>query len=510
MKAVLVARVSTEDQLDALPAQKYRLQDYAITKGYDYELIEIQESAYKGERDKFKLVIDKLKTFTEPVILVFDKVDRYSRDVSSALVKELETMRKAGKIELHFPSDNLYLDKNAPAVNNMQLNMSLAFSQYYSDSVSDNVKRRLEQKWRDGEWAGKAPIGYGNIDLDKNQKWIEPDPIDSKIVIAMFEWYCTSVESVRTIKVKLEAEYGLIKGVSQVARILSNPFYYGQMEVKGKLYAHKYEKLVSEHIFDTAKQVREGFTLQRYKWGGLPYKYRSLIDCADCGCQITFEMKKKKYLYGHCTQYKGKHNAAYVPEEELTNQFASVFESISISELDYQEASQKINEEQEAIQKGRDLELSKLHAERANYTRRIERIYNDLLSDKISEELYEKKRVEFEKKKENIDRQVRAFELSDNSQFGNISHLLELARDASELFKNGNLEEKRQLIKMTLSNLQLKNRLLRWKLKKPFELMAFCAENRDWQGRQDLNLRHLVLETSALPTELRPYNVDNG
>ena len=26
-----------------------------------------------------------------------------------------------------------------------------------------------------------------------------------------------------------------------------------------------------------------------------------------------------------------------------------------------------------------------------------------------------------------------------------------------------------------------------------------------WQGRQDSNSRHLVLETSALPTELRPY-----
>ena len=26
-----------------------------------------------------------------------------------------------------------------------------------------------------------------------------------------------------------------------------------------------------------------------------------------------------------------------------------------------------------------------------------------------------------------------------------------------------------------------------------------------WQGRQDLNLRHLVLETSALPTELLPF-----
>jgi hypothetical protein len=26
-----------------------------------------------------------------------------------------------------------------------------------------------------------------------------------------------------------------------------------------------------------------------------------------------------------------------------------------------------------------------------------------------------------------------------------------------------------------------------------------------WQGRQDSNLRHPVLETGALPTELRPY-----
>ena len=31
--------------------------------------------------------------------------------------------------------------------------------------------------------------------------------------------------------------------------------------------------------------------------------------------------------------------------------------------------------------------------------------------------------------------------------------------------------------------------------------------HKKWQGRQDLNSRHLVLETSALPTELHPYKV---
>ncbi len=30
-----------------------------------------------------------------------------------------------------------------------------------------------------------------------------------------------------------------------------------------------------------------------------------------------------------------------------------------------------------------------------------------------------------------------------------------------------------------------------------------------WQGRRDLNSRHPVLETGALPTELRPYIISN-
>ena len=48
MKAFLIARVSTEDQLDALPAQIYRLKEYGESNFSAYELIEFQESAYKG------------------------------------------------------------------------------------------------------------------------------------------------------------------------------------------------------------------------------------------------------------------------------------------------------------------------------------------------------------------------------------------------------------------------------------------------------------------------------
>jgi len=102
MKAILIARVSTDDQAEALPAQVYKLQDYALKNELDFELVEIKESAYKGDRLEFNKVIARLSSFDETVALVFDKVDRYSRDSSSPEVRILNTMCKAGKIELHF------------------------------------------------------------------------------------------------------------------------------------------------------------------------------------------------------------------------------------------------------------------------------------------------------------------------------------------------------------------------------------------------------------------------
>ena len=47
MKYFLIARVSREDQIDALPAQKKRLLEYVNRKGEtDYEYYEFNESAH--------------------------------------------------------------------------------------------------------------------------------------------------------------------------------------------------------------------------------------------------------------------------------------------------------------------------------------------------------------------------------------------------------------------------------------------------------------------------------
>ena len=123
MKAFLIARVSTEDQIDALPAQVHRLLDYAKRRAYEPDLIEFQESAYKGERDEFKAIISRIQASGEPVAVVFDKIDRYTRDSSAEEVRILQGLYRSGAIELHFPSDNLVIHKDSPATDIMRLGL---------------------------------------------------------------------------------------------------------------------------------------------------------------------------------------------------------------------------------------------------------------------------------------------------------------------------------------------------------------------------------------------------
>jgi hypothetical protein len=55
-----------------------------------------------------------------------------------------------------------------------------------------------------------------------------------------------------------------------------------------------------------------------------------------------------------------------------------------------------------------------------------------------------------------------------------------LSRQASKLFEMASIERKRELIKMTHSNLQLQNDLLRSELRFPFDKIAECGKSQNW------------------------------
>ncbi len=489
MNAYLIARVSTEDQVDALPAQTQRLLGYAERHNLQYELIEFQESAYKGNRDEFKVILEKIVATNHLVAVVFDKIDRYTRDSSAEEVRIIQKLYKSGRIELHFVSDNLVIKQNSPATDLMRLGLGILLGQYYSDAISDNVKRRFEQKLRDGECIGKAPYGYINVVKPDGNKWVEISTYDAKVVRSIYEWYSSGVSSFRLVSKKIGEEYGLSIGQSKVELILKNPFYKGEMRIKGQLYPHNYDRIISEKLFEQSKSVRDGYNVKPAIYAGLPYPYRGLISCADCGCRITFEKKKSKYVYGHCTQTKGKHGAMYVPEAKFTEQLAAIVKSMAIPEHAYVEVSEALKKSADLDEQTRAQNLSLIEAEILKYDKRIERVYQDSIDDKIPEYWYNKKYAEFTEAKQVLKNSRKKFELMSKDGLSAINHLLRLSMNAPRLFENGRIEQKRALIKMIHTNLELVGAELRWKLKKPYDCMAFCNVSGNWLRGLDSNQR---------------------
>ncbi len=487
MKAFLLARVSTDDQKDALPAQTFRLTEYAKRRGYDFKLFELKESAYKGNRDYFGQVVREIELNNDPAIVVFGKIDRYTRDSSSNEVRILQSLYRSGKIELHFPSDNLFIHKDSPATDLLRLGMGIVVAQYYSDAISDNVKRRFEQKWRDGEWTGVAPIGYKNTVKESGKKWIEIDTFKAEAVREAFRSYATGLTSLREISKKWQSDFGIKVNQSSIDIMLKNPFYYGVMRVKGQLYPHKYEALISKQLYDDAERIRNGYKVKPHRWGGLPYAYRGLISCAECGCRITFEKKKGKYIYGHCTQYRGKHNATYISEDILTVQLAELFKSIQIPRNAYKQVSEALRASHQDKIRMRDSSLATLDTEIEKYQSRIEKVYEDYLDEKIPEDLYQRKFDEYKATQKNLQNKRLNIEQIEEEYYGTMAHLLKLSKHAPMLFGKGDVEQKRAIINLTLSNLLLDGDKLRWELKKPFDTMAFCNDNGNWLLGPDSN-----------------------
>jgi DNA invertase Pin-like site-specific DNA recombinase len=106
MKAIIVARVSTDEQKENSPdAQLFRMETYCKNKQFtDIIKFSFVESAYKTKRDEFDKIIETINSQKEKIAVCFDKVDRLSRNIFDKRVALLYEKAINNEIELHFVS----------------------------------------------------------------------------------------------------------------------------------------------------------------------------------------------------------------------------------------------------------------------------------------------------------------------------------------------------------------------------------------------------------------------
>lgn len=234
---------------------------------------------------------------------------------------------------------------------------------------------------------------------------------------------------------------------------------------------------------------------KRFKFTGLPYLYRGLINCSVCGCMLTPEKKKGKYVYYHCTQYHGKHGANWFSEDKLTQQFLDIFNAIKLPQEAVEEITKSLKESHEdKTHFQKDLQ-DRYQSEYNKFQNRIEKGWEEQLDGSITKSFYEKKRKEYREKQEILERKMINTREADEAYYINANYVLNLASRASELFESSELEQKRILIKTALQNLTIDDENLHYDWIKPFDVIAESVNSTTWLRVEDVTrIEEMVMD----------------
>ena len=482
-KAVILARVSTNKQekegLSLKEIQLPALRDHAKNKNLevDREFVFSESADYKI-RKKFDEMIQFVKTNNNIKIIIAYRVDRITRNFRDAVL--IDDLRLNYNKEIHFVYDRLVICKNTIGRDIQDWDLKVFLAKQYLNRLKEDAANSAMQMLRQGLLPGKAPYGYRNVIEEDKKKWVVIEPYEAKIVAKMYEWYSSGCTSMLEVKDKVKKEFNVEFSKGYVDFVLKNPFYAGSILYNGKEYPHHYQCIISGELFDEVQRIKAGYMKKHSKFAGLPYLYRGLIKCAKCGCMITPEKKKGKYVYYHCTQYKGKHNAEYVKEEDLTAQFAELYKSLHIPcEVVEQITSILRRSHQDKTQFHKEV-LQRFQNEYQKYEARIEKMYEDKLDGNITESLYNKKREEYRQKQKELTEKISRLSMADEEYYLTSEYLLQIANRAYDLFLSSEPEQKRQLIKMTLQNLKLDGKKIHFELVKPFDQVFTFANRQSW------------------------------
>lgn len=496
-QAVIFARVSTKEQEPgaSLDAQKAAMEDYCVKKGLKivnkYRVI---ESSTNGKRVVFHEMLDFVRKQKNKTAIVVHCIDRFQRRFNECV--EVETLLLDDKIDIHFCKEGLILTKNSSSADIMRWDMGILSGKMYVANLRDNVNRGMEYKWSNGEYQTKSPVGYLNIPKTKTTPAnIILDPERAPLVKKMFEMYATGCYSIKSLQ-QFAKEMNLCSvrsknhkplGRETIWNTLKNPFYYGEMKIRGEIMPHKYEPIISKALFEQVQEVLSGknASMPTREYGGISFAFRKLIKCAECGGTISseqhFKKSGRKYTYLRCTHPKGCCHQGLVSELQLLKQlddevFSKIRLNANIIDLLKKCVQKKMMEDSEAnavMKRQITNELNQLEA-------REQRVKDCFFNGDITRDEWNEEKNNIASKREELQHTAEKYEdISRDIQY-TVNEVLDIVACASEIMKKANPEQQNNLLGLILDECYLDGERLIYKLKKPFDMLVNLKNSDNW------------------------------
>ncbi len=454
--AFLYERLSRDDNMDgesySIGNQKKLLTKVAKEKGYT-NLVHFFDDGISGvtmDRPGFADMIQQLEQGKAAAVFVKD-LSRLGRNYIE-VGRLTEEFFPNHDIRLVAVSDNIDTDEGenelAPIRN--------LFNEWYARDISK--KRRISNKIKGnaGEPMGQPPYGYIK-DPENSKRWI----VDEEAAQVVRRIYRMTLEGVGTeqIAAKLEEDgvltpraYWHSKGInrpgkvkdlppthwnsSSVIKMLSVQEYCGDIlnfKTYSKSYKNKkrlendrenwaifkdvHEPIIERAVFEQVQQKR-GKMRKRQAKDGERSMFSGLLVCADCGSNLHFHFNQgnPEIKYFNCSNYKGNRGTCgsthYVRvdflEQVVLGEIRRLTKYAGLYEDDFlKEVIGHSRQAEETERRLKEKELKSLLARDDELDGLFERIYEDNVSGKLSDDRFAKMSRRYEEEQKELSEKIK-------------------------------------------------------------------------------------------------------
>ncbi|MFA6526320.1 MAG: recombinase family protein [Candidatus Buchananbacteria bacterium] len=517
MKYFLYARKSTEDeerQIMSIEAQLAELAEFAKRDGIEIAETYIEsKSAKKPGREVFNKMIYAIQASDEPIGIIAWHPDRLARNSidGGQIIYLIDT----GKVvSLRFPT--FWFEPTPQGL--FMLQVAFGQSKYYSDNLSENVKRGQRQKLRRGEWPGKAPFGYIN---DARTRNIVIDPVKAKIVQIAFKEFGERKHTLQSLSDRM-LELGAVGRTgrqlsnSKIASILKTKTYIGIIEYNGESYEGNFEPIVSQSDFEAVKdELRNRAKPRKVKKKGYDFPFTGFLTCGECGAAITAQYAHGHggtYIYYRCTKRLSHCSQKYLQQKHLVEQLKGRLGKIALKD---EWAKYMLTEiarwEKQSKFDNKDF-AQNLDTKLIETDSKLNKLVDEYLEGNIEKQYYLAKKDELIKTKTDLDRKRSDFGRTGNNWIEPMREWIKEANRIGNSALSNDFIAIKSFVKRNGTNRRLLGKKIGWDWNSEFEFLAGLKEkykiedsNSPLRGREKFgkNLEFAVM--SNFTNEVRTF-----
>lgn len=473
-KVFAYARVSTPRQGIrgvSLPEQRDAIRRYAERQGLEIvRWFEEQETASKQGRPEFNKMLRLLRLGVAHGVVIH-KIDRSMRNLEDW--NDIGKLMDAG-VDVRFATESIDTKTTA---GRLSADIQAVVAIHYSRNLREEVKKGLYGRLKQGFYPSRAPIGY----LDQGSAKAKTlDPIQGPLVKCAFELYGGGTHSLPELVREmfgrgLRNRYGGKVTINGLSTVLRNPFYVGLMRIRktGQTFKGNHEPLISVALFEKVQETLLGKRVDRSQ--SHLYTYSRIARCTTCKYSLIAE-RKKGHVYYRCHNRPFKAPAVCPPtsvrEEAIDEAVISVLSAVQLSEQESQAAKEYLIERRKESQTERASMRNALQLQRDQVSDRISKLTDLLVEGTVSKPMFQSKQQALLFEQTAIEQQMEYLKSGTTNDLKQLEAAVELAREASMLYRMASLEKKRKLLKILLSNLTVSGKNVEITLTDAFRLIA--------------------------------------